>query len=595
MWQKCYIRPIPKSSLSDKRIPTNYRGISLLSNIYKLYASIINARLTTFLEQNGKIVEEQNGFRQLRACIDHLFVISSIIKNRRIEGKDTYACFVDMRRAFDVIDRTSLLYKLSTVGVCKNLYDSIAVIYANTECSVMIGEYLTDWFQTLGGVKQGDNLSPKIFSVYINDLATELNSMNLGIQVDDTFVNILLYADDIVILAESEQNLQTMMDHIHEWCRKWRMSINAMKTNVVHFRKASSKRTDFKFSCGPHDIIVVEKYKYLGCVLEETLNFSHTANMLADSASRATGAIVTKCKNNHLGYQTFNKLYHSCVTPIMDYAAGVWGYSNYDRPNTVQNRALRSFLGVHRYASNVVIQGDVGWDFPVVRRRLQMIKLLQRIMKMDDSRLTKKVLMWDWKHKGRTWSYNVRSILRMADVNLNPSSKIEDLDYDYAIKTVRCKLMEQEISKWEFDKGKQSKLRLYTKLKDSYSTELYVSKNMSRSCRSFIAQLRTGTLPINIEIGRFQQKAIEERICPGCNDDSVEDEIHFIFKCPLYAGTREAFMNDVLKYYPNIKTKDCIEQLIDIMNDSNLVSRLGAFIRDCYFIRITYIYSVKHN
>mgnify|MGYP001557282839 CR=1 FL=1 len=108
-----------------------------------------------------------------------------------------------MRRAFDVVDRSCLLHKLSSVGVCKNLFDAIAVIYSNTECSVMTGEHLTGWFKTLGGVKQGDNLSPKIFSVYINDLATELNSINLGVPINDTFVNILLYADDIVILSEN--------------------------------------------------------------------------------------------------------------------------------------------------------------------------------------------------------------------------------------------------------------------------------------------------------------------------------------------------------------------------------------------------------
>jgi len=162
---------------------------------------------------------------------------------------------------------------------------------------------------------------------------------------------------------------------------------------VGHFRKASSMRSQFQFKIGPHHISVVEKYKYLGCVLEETLNFSQTAKLLSESAARATGAIVTKCRNNHLGYHTFNKLYHTCVTPIMDYAAGVWGYNKYDSPNIVQNRALRSFLGVHRYTSNVVIQGDVGWEAPVVRRRVLMLKLLQRILSMGNNRLTKKIFL----------------------------------------------------------------------------------------------------------------------------------------------------------------------------------------------------------
>ena len=116
---------------------------------------------------------------------------------------------------------------------------------------------------------------------------------------------------------------------------------------------------------------------------------------------------------------------------------------------------------------------------------------------------------------------------------------------------------------------------------------------MSKSCRSFIAQLRSSTLPLNIEIGRFQQKPVENRLCPCCNDNKVEDEIHFLFNCPLYAGTRNVFMQQVKMFYPNINMKSFIEQLQVFMNDPNLIWKLGAFIRDCYFIRNTYIYSIK--
>ncbi|MCP3932899.1 MAG: reverse transcriptase family protein [Bacteroidetes bacterium] len=115
-WQKSIIQPIPKSASNDQRIPTNYRGISLLSNIYKLYASIINKRLSTYLEANKKIVEEQNGFRKLRSCIDHIFTLTCVIRNRKLQGKDTYACFVDMRRAFDTVSRTGLLCKFAGSG-----------------------------------------------------------------------------------------------------------------------------------------------------------------------------------------------------------------------------------------------------------------------------------------------------------------------------------------------------------------------------------------------------------------------------------------------------------------------------------------------
>ena len=298
---------------------------------------------------------------------------------------DTFACFIDMRKAFDTIDRTSLLFKLSQAGISKHLYKAIEVIYSSTECSVLVNEHLTEWFMPQSGVKQGDNLSPSLFILYIDDLARELNAKNHGIKINNETINILMYADDIVIVAESEENMQKMLDIVNVWCKRWRMIINETKSQIVHFRKKNVNRTEKIFKCGKFVIDIVTKYKYLGCILEEHLDFNVTANILAEGASRAVGSVVNTCiKNNNLKYSTFTKLYDTCVVPIMDYCAGVWGFSKYDKPNTVQNRAIRSFLGVHRYTSNVAINGDMGWTMPVVRGRLCLFSLLQCIFKQEN-------------------------------------------------------------------------------------------------------------------------------------------------------------------------------------------------------------------
>jgi hypothetical protein len=290
-----------------------------------------------------------------------------------------------MHKVFDTVGRAGLMYKLSQVGVSKYLYHTIDVLYRKTECCVLINEYLADWFTTVGGVKQGYGLSPSLFNVYINDLATELNSLNLGVRVGDNFLNILLYADDIVIIADNESNLQKMLDVVYKWSRQWRMMVNSSKTQVVYFRKKNTARTNKVFKCGKDKLNVVPKYKYLGYILEEPLDYSVIANTLSEAAGRAVRALVNKCiKNNNFRYDTYTKLYESCVVPIMDYASGVWGYNRYDKPNVIQNRAIRSFLGVHRYTSNVAIQGDMAWIWPIVRRKLEMLKLFKIIYTMKD-------------------------------------------------------------------------------------------------------------------------------------------------------------------------------------------------------------------
>ena len=95
--------------------------------------------------------------------------------------------------------------------------------------------------------------------------------------------------------------------------------------------------------------------------------------------------------NPYLNCKTYEKLYESFVIPIMDNCSGVWDY----KCKTIQNRAIRSFLGVHRFTSNVVVNGDIGWKTPNLRHKICMNKLWNRFVKMSDNRLTKKVLLID--------------------------------------------------------------------------------------------------------------------------------------------------------------------------------------------------------
>ena len=109
IWRKAIIAPIPKSASKDPCVPLNYRGIRLLSCLYKLYTSLLNLRMCNHCEKHGYLVDEQNGFRPDRSCQDHIYVLSSIIRNRKSTGENTYCAFVDFKKAFDWVSRDLLL------------------------------------------------------------------------------------------------------------------------------------------------------------------------------------------------------------------------------------------------------------------------------------------------------------------------------------------------------------------------------------------------------------------------------------------------------------------------------------------------------
>ena len=117
IWGKCCITPIPKSSMKDSLTPLNYRGISLLSCASKLYSRVINNRLTAYCNISDILVNEQNGFRKDRSCLDHIFSLSSIIKNRLLNNKPTFSCFIDISKAFDWVNRDLLFLRY----ICYNM------------------------------------------------------------------------------------------------------------------------------------------------------------------------------------------------------------------------------------------------------------------------------------------------------------------------------------------------------------------------------------------------------------------------------------------------------------------------------------------
>ena len=122
------------------------------------------------------------------------------------------------------------------------------------------------------GLRQGDNLSPTLFSIFLNDLATGIKSLNAGITIDGFNLTILLYADDIVLLAPSPEKLQKQIEFIHQWCKKWKMSVNSDKTQIVHFRPKRQPLSSFVWKFGNDTLHKVPVYKYLGVYLHHHIS-----------------------------------------------------------------------------------------------------------------------------------------------------------------------------------------------------------------------------------------------------------------------------------------------------------------------------------
>ena len=168
-----------------------------------------------------------------------------------------------------------------------------------------------------------------------------------------------------------------------------------------------------------------------------------------------------------------------------------------------------------------------------------MLRYWNRLTKMNRNRLTHKLFEVECIKEG-PWFKEVRNIFKEIDMT-------EICNLKMACNLTLCEevLKKQYSDKWINLIKSKPKLRTYCNLKTNFEIEKYVKLNLSRSQRSFAAQIRSGTLPLHIETGRFVGKAIAERICNQCQENEIETEYHFLFYCPLYDAKRREFFTHI--------------------------------------------------
>ena len=607
-WDYSNIKPIPKPD-KDPRDPLQNRCITILCCVAKVYSSILNRRLQIYLESNDILVNEQNGFRASRSCIDHIFVLVTVIRNRKVLGKDTFLAFVDYKKAFDSVERNCLLFKLAKIGINGKMYQAIAALYSNPRSRVVLNDHETEYFECPIGVKQGDCLSPTLFAIFINDLASEIKDSNIGIDLNieggpdiGYIFNILLYADDIVCLAESEVDLQDILVIIENWCKKWRLEINLTKTNILHIRNKRKPQSQFTFLFDMRPVPYCKYYKYLGVTINEHLDFKFTMEKLSDSAGRALSAILTKMiKNGGFPYNVYSKLYNACVTSIVDYSGPLTGFDKYDSSMKLHLRAIRAFLGVPKNVCSVGLVSEVDLILPQYRTNILMVRQYHRMLCMNNSKLTKQIYLWDRalneSNIVKTWSNEVQDIFEQTNnLAVYSSNTIFDLKSTITNMISSFKIKQKEYLIQEC--GLMPKLRTFNLFKNFQEQPAYVTKPLTFHHRRMLAKTRLGCLPLRVETGRYTVPRLPEhhRTCLVCSVSDqlvnintvelgpVESETHYLFQCEAYSAERAIWFGKMTlpDNFENLPTET---KLKVVLNDQANIKFTAQFIVEAFNIR----------
>ena len=204
---------------------------------------------------------------------------------------------------------------------------------------------------------------------------------------------------------------------------------------------------------------------------------------MSKGGGRALGTIISKIHNNKdFGFNAYEKLYYSCVVPILDYASSVWGYRKFQTIDNIQNRTIRYFLGVHRFAPTLALHGDVGWIPSQFRRWTNMVRYWNRLVKFEDDRITKIAFNADYNRCTDNWCSELKDIFCKLNLEHYFDSKTA-----VNLKTVEMNIQQLYSNIWNDNIQQVPKLRTYVTFKSAFNQELYIKLNLTKVERSHLA------------------------------------------------------------------------------------------------------------
>ena len=372
-WQVSALAPVPKPK-GRPDVKNDYRGVAVSPVLGKLYSILWCARVDAWAEQQGLRAAGQAGFRSGRGTPDNCFVLRHLIDVARIKKKPLYCAFIDFSKAYDRVSRPLLMRVLRGCGMHGRALHAITSMLEVTRLQVRTAGRLGQPFDSHVGVKQGCPASPVFFGILIDRLESylERHCTRPGADLAAKVLRALLYADDVVLTADSVAGLQEMLDGLHEFCRANSMFVNMEKSEVVVYGGGQQRLTAV-FTYNGASLPIKPGYVYLGMKFQDGLPAKAAITAAVARARKALHAVQSRChamkvRSVHLLCHLFDAL----VMPAMSYGCEVWGvdwlskmckdgnFATGEAEEVIHRRFLRQCLGVCKSTTTAVMYKDLG-------------------------------------------------------------------------------------------------------------------------------------------------------------------------------------------------------------------------------------------
>ena len=495
----------------------NYRGISVIDSICKLYDYVLNNRLISwYIPQR-----EQAGGQAKRGCPEHVLTLRLWINFAKRKRKKLFIAFIDFSKAYDRVPRGKLFSLLLSLGCGTVMLAALMSMYSVTSC--ILGTVL---ITCTIGVRQGSPTSVFLFIIYVDVLIKMIKTRSLP----DGFLSwlhVLMLMDDTVIFATSREQLTMKLKILEEYCTEYGMQVNESKTEFMVINGTPKDRETIVLST--LTVKHCTSYVYLGVIVTE--NGSASASLkahIAEKKKHLNRLNIFLSRNHDAPFFVKRKVFDAAFSSAILYGCESWIDVPLAPVEAMYMTAVRRLLDVRRSTSKLTCLVEAG------------LPSLEALIKDRQSKFLRKMLVYrDGMSETDPLMYTLAYIKDNCETTY---SYIHDVmqrdDYIEADRVELCRQLRET-------PPEKTKLRLYSKFNPDLEVHPLYKVTDSRSCvednlRIAFTRIRLCSHSLRSETGRWNRVPADQRFCPHCQDQSIQNEEHLL-ECPATLRIRTLY------------------------------------------------------
>ena len=347
------VSPLVKCNTGDLTDVNNYRAIAISNSLSK----ILETALYSFIECSDKTDNYQFGFRKNHSTASCTYVFKQTVNHYVQRGSHVFCAFIDFNKAFDNVDYWLLFCDLINNASDKSTYLAarlLAYWYSNQKMYIRWQGCVSSPFSVGNGVRQGGILSPFLFRFYVRNIISTITGLGYGCNVGGTFINMLMYADDMVLLAPSWNALQCMLNTLEAIVSSLSMTFNTRKSVCMVFNPVSRNKIVCKsfpeFKLAGNSLNFVQQFKYVGHIIDNSMSDDADVDREIKKLFTRTNLLIRRFHKCSVTVKT--KLFRAYCLCFYDISLWTrYSMQHLHKFRSCYHKCLKVFFGYPKYSS----------------------------------------------------------------------------------------------------------------------------------------------------------------------------------------------------------------------------------------------------